>query len=268
MKEIYMSIQQQQSVLHEKQVKQLSELLTSWMEQELACFGVFECAYSDYDVIRSVVLTVSTNNSWRAQFYERDLDLYIEPFFKIGFEIAPEKSQMKLTYNELYDKRTFKINLVSAYTAGFFVFGLTTYRLLNSQEQGAIAVKFHQLCYKIQQWTKQKKHVYREIRVLDAVKAQHHLQYTSLVTEHQPKSQFDDIALTAKELLYIEELMMNCTYKEIAYNYQRSETSVRGVLANIKRKLGHETMSNSHMMKLLRAKGVLVHMGWNMIHRF
>ena len=121
-----MNIQQQQSVLHEKQVKQLSELLISWMEQELACFGVFECAYSDYDVTKSVVLTVSTNHSWRAQFYERDLDLHIEPFFKIGFETAPEKSQMKRAYNMLYDKRTFKINLVSAYTSGFFVFGLTT----------------------------------------------------------------------------------------------------------------------------------------------
>ena len=263
-----MTIQQQQSVLHEKQVKQLSELLIRWMEQELAHLGVFECAYSDYDVIRSIVLTVSSNHLWRAQFYERDLDLHIEPFFKIGFERAPEKSKMKRAYNALYDKHTFKINLVSAYKAGFFVFGLTTYRLLNSQEQGTIAVKFRQLCYKIQQWTKQKKHVYREIRVLDAVKAQHHLQHSSLFVEHQSKSLFDDLALTAKELLYIEELMMNSTYKEIAYNHQRSQASVRGVLANIKRKLGHETMSNSHMMKLLRDKGVLVHMGWNMIHRF
>lgn len=71
------------------------------------------------------------------------------------------------------------------------------------------------------------------------------------------KSQFGHVILTAKELKYVEYMMLNYTYKEIACMQGCSITAVRKKYANIKKKLGNTTMSSSALMIELKNLGVL-----------
>jgi DNA-binding CsgD family transcriptional regulator len=71
------------------------------------------------------------------------------------------------------------------------------------------------------------------------------------------KVNFGDLVLTAKEQLYIEFIIFNIAHKEIAHRQDVSETSVRKLLSNIKRKLENESMSNSTLLPELRRRGVL-----------
>ena len=95
--------------------------------------------------------------------------------------------------------------------------------------------KFRELAYMLQKRLKSRPKLAQELRMVDAVKTQHALQDPLQVQDDTQKALFDGVALTAKELLYLDYLMMNLTQKEIAPQNQCSETAVRKVIMNVKK---------------------------------
>ena len=71
------------------------------------------------------------------------------------------------------------------------------------------------------------------------------------------KSNFKGVILTAKEQLYIEYLLFNLSHKEIAHKQGCSQTAVRQIFINIKRKLGCIHMPTSTLVRKLNEHGVL-----------
>ena len=72
--------------------------------------------------------------------------------------------------------------------------------------------------------------------------------------------------LTAKEMQYIEYMLRNKTHLEVALLQDCSETAVRHIYMNIRRKLGNESMTLSQMAHQLDQLGVLSLCAANLTH--
>ena len=147
---------------------------------------------------------------------------------------------------------------------GFDMFSTSSIKPLNLVQQNYVYRKFRELAYMLQKRLKSRPQLAQELRMVDAVKTQHALQDPLEVQDDAQKALFDGVTLTAKELLYLEYLMMNLTHKEIAFRHQCSETAVRKVIGNVKKKLGQDSMPCSMMFQMLKERGVLI----GLTHKF
>tara|TARA_B100001094_G_C18178584_1_gene799441 strand:- start:1599 stop:2405 length:807 start_codon:yes stop_codon:yes gene_type:complete len=256
------------SVVYHNHIKSISQKLEKWVLDELACVGVFECGYTDYHINHNSYFCVSSNNPWRYEFLEKKFELLSAPFLEVGVNVLSKQSKIINYYRRNYRENCTKMSFVFPYREGFEMLVTSSIKPLNILEQRLVFNKFRQLSYEMGRIRKNKDFLHSEIDILDEVKQQHQRQRQHedglLDFKVAKKSQFDGIALTPKELVYIEHLMMNWTQKEIAYHHQVSETAVRKVIINIKRKLGQEFMAHSTMFRILKQKGVLIGLGYQL----
>ena len=242
--------------IHHKNLQKISTYLDSWLRAHLAGLGVIEVGYSYYNLKKNHYLVASSNNPWRDQFVELELERALIPLLQAGTLLLPELSPIQQAYQHygLYGSKTL---FVFHHTDGFEVFGVTTLQDLSPRQYPFIKRALSNLSYELYRYKKPKASLYTRIRDLEHVQAQHR-QHTPPAPIHYQKARFNgEIILTAKEQQYIEYILFNLTHKEIAYKHRCSEVAVRKILINIKRKLGEATMPTSHMMRELKKRGVL-----------
>jgi DNA-binding CsgD family transcriptional regulator len=222
----------------------------------LQCF--FECGFVYTNFQSGQFVCLSSNMTWRYQFLEKDLDYDLPELFQVGVNVLNEQHSVKQVYNNNFRKHCIKMCFFFRYEDGFDMFSTSSFKPLNLVQQNYVYRKFRELAYMLQQRLKKRHQLVQELRMADAVKKQHALQDPLQVQDDTQKALFDGVALTAKELLYLEYLMVNLTQKEIAFRHQCSETAVRKVIMNVKKKLGQDSMPCSIMFQKLKERGVLI----------
>lgn len=244
--------------IHLKNMNLFSKYLEAWRLSKVDNL-TSEIGYMYFDIQKNRYLGSSSNLAWRYEFHEKDLDVSGVNLLREGCFILPNNSVIKSAYNKLENTQatSYKTLFCRRDEFGFELFGIVTEQELSNIDQIIMHKKLFNLSYEISRWVKHKKSIFTDIKAYELARNQFDQSYG--VSEIQyDKSKFrGNLILTTKEQQYIEYLLFNLTQKEIAYKHGVSETAVRKVILNIKRKLGYEYMSHTTMMIKLKELGVL-----------
>ncbi len=246
--------------IHHKNMKQVSRDMQSWIQSSLSSFGIFECGYHNINIKDKTLLPIPTMYNWYCEYLERGLDLHTPTRIKNADKYWNSQDSLFQAYDKHVpeDERNtlHKIDLVSKFDHGYELFSVGSYKPLSRESHIAIHKCFKEVSYQANKIKKKKPNILLDLRAIDEFKSLHETNQLLTNTEYK-KSNFNGVILTPKELQYIEYLVFNLNHKEIAYRHQCSQTAVRKVLCNIKRKMGNSYMPTSHLLLKMNEIGVL-----------
>tara|TARA_B100001094_G_scaffold228083_1_gene222628 strand:+ start:200 stop:979 length:780 start_codon:yes stop_codon:yes gene_type:complete len=244
--------------IHHKNMKQVSRDMQAWTESHLNEIGIYDCTYSHCDMYNGTRTPITTSYEWYCIYSEKNLDLLLPQRIEKTGTYWSQENQLYASYENFAADNFYKLDLFNKLDEGYEMFSIGCNRYLTPQEYKQLQYLFKVIAYEAQKIRKKKPHITLELRTCDELKKLHSIETNSFHSAPK-KAKFQSLILTPKEQLYIGHLMFNLTHKEIAYKYNCSETAVRKVILNIKRKLGNEYYSNSVMFEMLHQKQVLSH---------
>tara|TARA_B100001094_G_C18190952_1_gene807204 strand:+ start:211 stop:1005 length:795 start_codon:yes stop_codon:yes gene_type:complete len=251
--------------IHHKNMKQLSQHMQSWTQSNLEQHGIYECTFARFDKKEAEFLAIPMFYDWHFIYLEQDLDLQIYKRLIPGARYLENSCDIYKNYYQFIKNKCegkpnyFKFDVITETQSGYEMVTVGSDVPLTPQTSILLKKLSHQLSYEVDKVIKSKTNIKSEFRAVQSLLEQESntANYEVKDTYNFAKSKYNDIVLTVKEQQYIRHLMFNKTQKEIAYEHNCSETAVRKVILNIKRKLGYEYMANSAMFNLLEQKDVL-----------
>jgi DNA-binding CsgD family transcriptional regulator len=251
--------------IHHKNMKQLAQDIEQWGQRYLSEYGVFEVNYTRFDTVKKTWMVMPSMYDWYCKFMEQDLDLHIAPRLIPGWRFWESEDLTFQNYQKFLNKKDVsnpnKCQIVSEIPYGFEMLAVSSYQRLTKHEQIPLERALRNLSYHASCVLKMKPNLLLDFRGAESIPSAKYIVQTEIPYQ---KSNFKGLILTAKEQLYIEYMLFNLTYKEIAYQQRCSETAVRKVVFNIKRKLGCEHLPVSKLLIKLNEYGVLSQMS----HKF
>lgn len=247
--------------IHHKNMKQVSSDMQGWVQSNLSHLGVYEGVFCHIDLNEQTLMTIPTFYNWHCQYMEQDLDLEIASRLNVGTNYWNQSSRMFNSYkNFLGNADFYKADFVVKTNTGFELFAVASRNPFACKDYITINHYFRSLSYSASKIRKAQPNIGVDLRAYQQVKTrfmENNPLTQKAIDLPYAKSKFGDLILTAKEQQYVEYILFNLTHKEIAHKQDCSETAVRHVISNIKRKLGNEFMPSSHMLAALKEKGVL-----------
>jgi DNA-binding CsgD family transcriptional regulator len=142
---------------------------------------------------------------------------------------------------------------------GFEIFCVVSHQPLQPSQMQALKHWMHVFSYQGAQIKKYKPKAMLELQNRDALEAKFlNFDDRTLPKPIQfQKAKFDELILTGREQAYIQHLILQRPYKDIAAIYQVSEAAVHKAVFNIKHKLGCGTMNLTEMFDKLNHCGAL-----------
>ncbi len=245
-------------------MKQVSQDMQSWVNSNLSSLQVLECAYGHYDIEKGTFMAIPMIQSWYYEYLEKGLDLLVADRLKSKMNYWSHSDQVYSNYHKhirknYTDKFFYKFDLVNKIPEGYELLAIGVHKKLSNCELLELQRAFRVISYQASQIRKRYPNSCIELRAYEAVHDLFHIENKekeNMISQYE-KSKFGDIILTPKEQQYIEYTLFNLTHKEISYKHNCSQTAVRKVISNIKRKLGNEYMPTSSMLIKLNEIGAL-----------
>lgn len=247
--------------VHYKNIKHLSQSTMNWIQANLSHLGVDKFSCNFIDLKHNTYLPLGCHYELYCEFIEKKHHLNMASRIIPGLrrwntnEALFQLEQKYRIPNEQFHIVDWALKTQN----GFELYCIMSHQELRLKELEAIKQWMHVFSYQGAQVSKYKPKALLHLENRAALTEKYH-NFDSMQTESEfayQKAKFDDLILTGKEQEYIEHLVMHRTHKEIANLYQVTETAVRNVIGNIKRKLGSENMSTSRMFNLLNDCGAL-----------
>lgn len=252
------------NAVYSKNEAKVHENLVGWSNSNLSQFEVTETGFIRYDIKKNRYVGNSTYALWRNEFHEQRLQAHGVNLLKEGCFIMPQNSLIKAAYQKFIEKQNYKTLFVLRNESIYTVFGIVTDEIMSLKKQQSVNKAVHSLHCELERYFKyhQSESVYKEIPHLHRAKEMLKSSIAGGSHDHEiiyDKAKFDgNLILTAKEQKCIEYLIFGMTQKRIAYMHGVTETSVRNMMLNIKRKLGFsESIDTYTMMMELKKRGVL-----------
>jgi DNA-binding CsgD family transcriptional regulator len=252
--------------IHHKNMQKIAQDMQNWVASNLSHLQVLECAYGHYDINHGTFMAMPMIHSWYCEYLEKGLDLRVAERLKSKINFWSENDKLYNNYQkhikDHYTSRDFyKFDIVNTVPEGFEMLAIGVHKKLSSEELIELQRAFRVLSYFAFQVRKRYRNCAIELRAFDAVKQLFENQgiepTDGALIDVYAKAKFGNVILTCKEQQYIEHLLFNLTYQEIAYKHCCSVIAVRKIYYNIKKKLGNEYMSSSMMLNQLNQLGVL-----------
>lgn len=249
--------------IHHKNMKQVSEDMKQWTQENLSSLGIYECSYNHFDIKRNIFMPIPMHYEWYCEYLEKGYDLSVAERLNEGANYWKEDDPMFTAYKKCVGRDDcYKLDLVIKNESGFELLIVAGSSPLTAKGFNVLQKNFYQLSFQGHKIRKLKPNTMLEI---DPIKSVTEKFYNSgnddsanlLDPSSYKKARFQEVILTAKEQLYIEYLIYNFTHKQIASKQGCSETAVRKVITNIKIKLGNAHMSASTMLLKLNDIGAL-----------
>tara|TARA_B100001094_G_C18170890_1_gene795021 strand:- start:389 stop:1144 length:756 start_codon:yes stop_codon:yes gene_type:complete len=241
-------------------MKQVSQDMQQWTKSNLTHLGIYECTYNYFNVHDETFMPIPMNYNWYCEYMEKGFDLSVADRLNSGSAFWKDDSVFQAYKKCVGIEKCYKLDLVVKTTKGYEMLILAGQKPLNTKDFTLLNRAFHQVSFLAHRIRQDKPNTLIHLKPVNAIKLNHyrdHQNDTSSKVNKYTKAKFDNIILTPKEQLYIEYTLFNLTHKEIAYKHNCSQTAVRKVISNIKRKLGNEFMPTSQMLLSLNDKGVL-----------
>ncbi len=246
--------------IHHKNMKQVSQEMQSWTKSNLTYLGIYECNYAHFDLNEASWAGIPMYYDWYCEYMEQGLDLSLASRLSQGTRYWDQTTQLYQKYNHFINTidthSPHRLDVITKTDDGFEMLTVSSDHLLTPSEHLQVEKALRVLSHQARYITKNKPNLTMDLRCVNELKNIEFEKEGPCYSQYE-KSKFGDVILTSKEQKYIEYMIFNKTQKEIAYLHSCSETAVRKVITNIKRKLGHEFMPNSQMMDLLGQIGVL-----------
>ena len=247
--------------IHHKNMKQVSHDMQQWVQSNLAHLGIFECNYSSINAQESTWMGIPMSHRWYCHFMEQGLDKSVVARLQKGSHYLEGSDILYKKYAQYIGSKPtddlHRYDYVIKNHQGFETLTVSSNQLISKSTHDHLNKVLHHLSYQAQRIVKNKSNIESEFRFSQELTELFEAKTSEEKSSTYMKSKFHDVILTAKEQLYIEYLIRNLSHKEIAHEHDVSETGVRHVLRNIKRKLGNDSMSTPRMFELLDKKGVL-----------
>jgi DNA-binding CsgD family transcriptional regulator len=254
--------------IHHKNMKYLADVSRAWEKKNLSYLGIDKFSCNFIDLKHNTYLPMNADYPRYCDFIEKklhhELPSRITPGIRpwnpseLLFQVEeahykPEK-QTENAHQKLH-----AIDWTIKNENGFEIFCIVSHLPLQPHQLNAVKHWMHAYSYEGAQIMKYKPKAMLEIENRAALEEKF-LNFDELVTQVPVQFQtakFGDLILTGKEQEYIQHLMLQRPYREIAAKYQVSQVAVRKVIHNIKRKLGCPNMTIPEMFNQLNACGAL-----------
>jgi DNA-binding CsgD family transcriptional regulator len=258
--------------IHHKNMRYLCESTTDWVEKNLSQFGIFDFGCNFLNINDNSYLPLVSDYHLYCEYMDQNLHLQMLDRLHLGINQwnknptllqSYDDTQIKLNAQLSRDyepsKNTYHIDWVMKTKSGFQVFYCIGHRSLDANDLLKIKQYLHIHAYEASKIKKYKPKALIDLPTSEEITARFHA-----IASHEngepiryQKAEFDGVILTGKEQEYIEHLVFHRTHKDIAQRYQVTETAVRHIICNIKRKLGNENMPTTTMFALLNETGAL-----------
>lgn len=247
--------------IHHKNMQYICNTSTKWISQNLSYLGIDKFSCNVIDLKRNTYLPAACRYHEYCEFMEKKHHLNMAARISPGIRHW-HNSELLYQFEQGFRDPEEIVHIMDwtvKTNTGFELFCVMSRRLLVPQELNALKQWLHVFSYHCTQLQKQKPRAVLELENREALLEQ----YLSYDEAQAPmpivyqKARFDDLVLTGKEQAYIQHMILQRTYKEIAALYQVTEVSVRKVITNIKSKLGCPSMSISEMFTKLNSCGAL-----------
>jgi DNA-binding CsgD family transcriptional regulator len=238
--------------------KQQTNFIQQWSHKNLAKLNFSHISYLHIDMHQESIQMLSTSDDWYHTYFINELDKQISQRVQRDYTYW---SQLDVNHQKtlhIFQKNTEKIDLCLRHQNSYEILSLHTPYLLNVQDFGCLYKVLPMLSYHAHKFRKNAPHLCHNLRDRALLSTSDNLQHApaDYLERDNNRFRFNDINLTALELKYLTYLSSLMSQKEIAYRHQVSETSVRKVISNIKKKFGHEAMPNSQLFQKLKENGV------------
>lgn len=245
--------------IHHKNMKQIAMHMQVWTQKHLSPLGIYECTYNYFNLDKQLFMPIPMVYSWYCEYMEKGYDLSIAPRLKQGTHYWTPDSRLMKAYRAYMGVKTcYKLDLVKPTASGYELLIVGSKRPLTPTDFNLLQSAFYNMSLTAHKIRKEKPNTVLDFEAALTVKQQLATNESISLEPHTyHKSKFDQLILTPKEQQYIEYLMLNLSYKQIATQQGCSEIAVRKVLFNIKRKLGDASMPIAQMLKRLNELGVL-----------
>jgi len=247
--------------IHHKNMKQISHDLQAWTESHMSNIGVFELSYGYYDLKNKRWMGMASAYPWYCSYLEHQYDMQIYKRLNPGLHYWDKSSDLYNRYKSQLDyhniDKAYKCDLVIQNDQKFEMLTIACKQKLSGNEESLLEKYLRGFSYQAHKIMKNKKNILLDLKIPSDINLDLEDEKKLNLSEQYEKSKFGDIVLTSKEIKYIENTIFNLSHKEIAYQNSCSQTAVRKVICNIKRKLGCESMPTSYMLKKLKEIGVL-----------
>lgn len=257
--------------IHHKNMKYLCHSSEAWIKQNLTYLGIEEFSCNFIDLKENTFLPLGSGYGQYCEFIEKklhhDLASRIAPGIRhwnaseVIFQIEEKHFQAKNTQDipANSDQAIQAFDWTIKTENGFEMYCVVSQKPLLQHQLNAVKHWMHAFSYEGAQIKKYKPKAMLEIENREALQEKflHFDEHVNQVPVQFHKAKFGDLVLTGKEQEYIQHLILQRPYREIAAKYQVTEVAVRKVIHNIKRKLGCPNMSISDMFSKLNACGAL-----------
>jgi DNA-binding CsgD family transcriptional regulator len=255
--------------IHHKNMKQAALDMQQWVQQNISDPNIYECSYSYYNYKEATFMSLPCEYRWYCDYMENSLDLLSAYRIQNGSKYWDKDSHLHQSYatsiQKIIGERPFyKLDILKKHNDGYEMLAIGSFEPIAFNAHLRLNQLFSQLTLHAAKIRRYKKNICLDLKQVDEIKSMH--QDSNLILNantdeisrnRYQKSKFDQIVLTAKELLYIECLMMGLTQKEIALKQQCTETAVRNIILNIKRKLNLDYAPISQVFHKLKQIGAL-----------
>ncbi|MBL6735106.1 MAG: hypothetical protein ISP86_04420 [Shewanellaceae bacterium] len=252
--------------IHHKNMKNLCQATEAWIQTHLSDLGIVEFGCNFLDLKDNVYLPMTSGYDQYCDFISKKLHHNLASRIVRGLRFwSPEETVFQVVKSHLRSdaynpaSRMYGIDWTIKTDRGFEMFCAVGHRALQPHQINALKHWMHVFSYEGAQIKKSKPKVLLAIENQPSL-AEKHINFDELDASEPfllQKAKFGALVLTGKEQEYIQLLMLQRPYREIAAKYQVTEVAVRKAIHNIKCKLGRPHMSLPEMFSELNACGVL-----------
>tara|TARA_B100001094_G_scaffold333126_1_gene408862 strand:- start:137 stop:928 length:792 start_codon:yes stop_codon:yes gene_type:complete len=244
-------------IYHQK-IESYSEMMKEWMKRNIHNENIKTISHLEVSLKNKSIEMMTNDLIWYSIFWENNLDESISLQLQ---NTCTHWSKLPKKYQDILDcyyPNTEIVDYCFQYQTSYHLFCIHSEIPLSLSEEALLFKALPTLKYHIYKIKKDNKNKYKlPIRDKNIFKLNKlDKEEPEKIKNKEKRYRFGDINLTALEIKYMLCLISLMSQKEIAYHHKVSETSVRKIIINVKKKYGNEHMSNSKLFTELRKSGV------------
>ncbi|MBL6735240.1 MAG: hypothetical protein ISP86_05115, partial [Shewanellaceae bacterium] len=217
--------------IHHKNMKYLCHSSEAWMRKNLSYLGIEGIGCNMIDLEKNTYFPFGCGYDQYCQFMEKKLDRDMASRVTAGLRFWDEQETLfqvvethylpqKVPFAPKQALKAFDCTLKTA--SGFEIFSIVSQQWIQPPQLNALQHWMHAFAYEGAQMKKHKPKAVLELENREALTAQF-LNFdestTDLPVQFQ-KAKFGDLVLTGKEQAYIQLMVLQLPYREIATKYQ------------------------------------------------
>ena len=249
------------SVKYENNIHIVKEIkfMEDWFVKNISDNNIIHVSFTHVSLEKKFIHVISSDTEWLNFFWNYNLDLLINDRISNKCSYWSNLGAPYINFFKYISNYSEITDLCVKHQNNFNILSIHSKEMISFNDQALFLSLLPSLTYHTHKMRKNNKYNFKGLTDTTLYRIQNRILDIDLNDDYElqeKRYRFNDVTLTKLELTYLKYLCSWMSQKEIAYRQQVSETAVRKVLSNVKRKFGHEAMPNSKLFKILKKYGV------------